>query len=316
MSFDLRKKDSTMYVKLNNIFDKVLKLDDVPLDINFDDSTEQNKNRTDISPTEMDYLLKLVSKSVMENVDEKDLTKEEITKTIFDKQIRVTKITYTLTAANYKKISKSILENLKEDQEALKILSKTSGQTIDQVKDELTNMYKEIELNVDEFADQVIDVYIDNKYELVGLEISTKEGKNLLTYSHLDTRYNVKFNVMENLITLDYNSNEPKTIKLDTNVEGNDISLQIIVANRSTNNDLNEEYTINAKYGTETLTATIKVKLNNRYEMTDLDYANAVTPESLTEAETQEISDKLAKNPITNMIVEKIRELLKAQLSY
>ncbi|MEG2028943.1 MAG: hypothetical protein RR050_03565, partial [Bacilli bacterium] len=223
-----------------------------------------------------EYLIKIISKNINDNIDNKDFitTKEKIK--VLDKEKNVKKISYEITEKKIKEISIKILENILNDEKSLNILVKSSGKDLESFKklinDELINLKKDSEDDKIRLYYNMFVTGINNvvKYELI-IDEKEKNNKNVITIENEKNEYSFKidsnsktilmlnFNKIEdgktdftgNMDTLKINGNlvsTDKTNKLYVEISTTDVLNGVVIEVNTTEDDSNNnlKYKVNA----------------------------------------------------------------------
>lgn len=306
--FNIRGKDNTLYFKLNNIFDKVIKISEV-FQIDYDEVIDNTKQKMEFSNLDLEYLLKSISKSIVESMDESKLEKEKVEKTIGNESLNLTRVSYKVDNETLKKMSEKITSDLMNDDKALDILAKTSGATKEDVKKGLKEMYDDYSTaELPETQTIIIDTYISNDYELVAIDFSTETREKYLSYTSLNDVYKITLNDSEFPVDIEYNAKESKTsLNITLSVFDQPLEIQLAMSDKSKETELEQEYNIKIKFDSEYIDLVAKLKMNGQYNFADLDYQNAVFETSLTDVELKQITEKLENHPILKPIFDSMK---------
>ena len=264
---NLQYQNGKAYVFLNEVFDKYLVIDGMEeLDEYFDDVKITEDHKTVIT-----CIKKAVIKSLKSDYFESSKTKIEIN----GKQKDVTKNSLKLTRDNMVKINKSILEELKNDNQFLDSDSK------------ITNNEKEILKK--QIEDKINDITEDNFDEDNGTINLYTEGlfnNNIVKYEIV-----IESDTENQSVSLIKNDNNNYVLSiLDTNNEETIINVKVSKGNDYSVLELSMNY--------ENQSITLSFKFNYQYnkEVKANDVSNNIKIEELTEEQIVDIMNKLSQN--------------------
>lgn len=264
---NLQYQNGKAYVFLNEVFDKYLVIDGMEeLDEYFDDVKITEDHKTVIT-----CIKKAVIKSLKSDYFESSKTKIEIN----GKQKDVTKNSLKLTRDNMVKINKSILEELKNDNQFLDSYSK------------ITNNEKEILKK--QIEDKINDITEDNFDEDNGTINLYTEGlfnNNIVKYEIV-----IESDTENQSVSLIKNDNNNYVLSiLDTNNEETIINVKV-----SKDNDYSV-LELSMNYENQSITLSFKFNYQYNKEVKANDVSNNIKIEELTEEQIVDIMNKLSQN--------------------
>lgn len=283
------------YVSLKDDYKKIINIDDEIF--NFDDIFKienVNFNKDDLS-----YITKEFKKILIDSIEMKKLTKSSSTIKLNGKSTKVTKISYNLNEKNTKKFIENIIDNILDNDELLKKLSKISDMSVSNIEDTLEDAKNE-------------DI------EAIGtLNLYTKGFTNEFAKLELINN-NTKFGII--------NNNDNTVIY----VKDNDANLEITV-NENTKNKLSIDYLYkesNAKVdGTIKITnkeiseskneGSIELSVNyDKYKVNlDLDYKSEIGAAIANFDETNTVKlSEMTPTEIDNLYAKLFNKLVKSNM--
>lgn len=213
----------------------------------FKEALESQANADD---EDLNYLVEKVTNLLIESIDESKLSQEETTLTLNEKSVKVLNNKYTIDEATLEATTKHLLEGLKKDEKAIKIIATLSEVTEEEVKTMLTyEKDEETEDEEEEFTNLIFNIYTTTKAEAVGFALTDDKGNN-----------DIHYYATENYFEFEYYE---KTEDEETNKDIENV-LNIVGIVRS------EKTNVTIKYNKETI-ATAVINKNTDTEF-DLDY--------------------------------------------
>lgn len=127
------------YVSLKDDYKKIINIDDEIF--NFDDIFKiENVN---FNKDDLNYITKEFKKILIDSIEMKKLTKSSSNIKLNGKSTKVTKISYNLNEKNTKKFIENIIDNILDNDELIKKLSKISDMSVSNIKDTLKDAKNE-----------------------------------------------------------------------------------------------------------------------------------------------------------------------------
>ncbi|MBQ6477314.1 MAG: hypothetical protein IJI43_02655 [Bacilli bacterium] len=318
LSLDAYIKDKEVLVSLKDIYDKVLKTDtDTEIkDFDFD----KNQNYKDIL-----LILDKTEKIVIDNIDDKDITKSNEKKKIEDKEEKLTKIEYKVDMKN---LSKKIAEEFSKDDKIIDALARLTGSEKSEVKEGLESYLKDDdsdEFDKEDIVESKIDSNLTLNIYLKGLVKKAREveviestdklvidiDKEIYKYSVFsDTTklFNGEYNTKDRELTLKSEDGMDLKIKAEKNTttfelnykeDNQSIKVNAIIDNKLTKSkqDINMKMDFDYNSGSEKIKAAItnNMTLEKNKTVEVIDGSKAVDADSISEADQTKITEKLQK---------------------
>lgn len=127
------------YVSLKDDYKKIINIDDEIF--NFDDIFKiENVN---FNKDDLNYITKEFKKILIDSIEMKKLTKSSFNIKLNGKSTKVTKISYNLNEKNTKKFIENIIDNILDNDELIKKLSKISDMSVSNIEDTLKDAKNE-----------------------------------------------------------------------------------------------------------------------------------------------------------------------------
>ncbi len=321
LSAEAQLDSNNLYINLGNLFDKVIK---VPLEnvggekFNFKEEFNKMLENEEVLISEEDtkYLINLISKAYTDSIKEEDLKSEKVNKKVYDKEISLLKISYELTEEKHANILTNIATAIKNDSKAVDILVNIKmAETKKDVIDELDSFIDNINYMFDkETLGVVIDpitvnIYLNNKYELVMLErlYKNKEG---LSYTAYDNKYTFKFEVTEdtgygkekNYLNLEYVDADVDRLTLSFKSSDQELEIKLKITDKSTKDEWKNTYNLEVAFTQYDekieLAVDLDLAINNKFEFTKINPSLAKGIEELTYEEQTTLQNNLKNNKI------------------
>ena len=303
-------KGKEIYVDLGDLFNNTL-------------TSEMDQEIKDIEVNSLDYddlvkILDKTEKSIKENINDKDITKEKVEKEINGKKKKYTKVAYKV---NVNDQAEKLLTSYKEDEDIVEILSDLSSVSEKEIKDALEEGIKSVkdsekeEFDVNVYLDglfnkvvcvEVVDednslvVDVNGKvynYKLMEKEKELASGvidksKNTMTFAMKNDGVDINFEMKK-----ESKDKVSGTLKVDS--EGSKIDLDFDITSKRNGKKLDTEinakvaaeiekekfnFEVNCVNKTELDAKTVEVKANNSKKLDDL-----------TETELNELYSNLMK---------------------
>ena len=194
------------YVSLKDDYKKIINIDDEIF--NFDDIFKiENVN---FNKDDLNYITKEFKKILIDSIEMKKLTKSSSTIKLNGKSTKVTKISYNLNEKNTKKFIENIIDNILDNDELLKKLSKISDMSVSNIEDTLEDAKNE-----DIEAIGTLNLYTKGfTNEFAKLELINNNTKFGITNNNDNTVINVKDNDANLEITVNENTKNKLKKKL------------------------------------------------------------------------------------------------------
>ena len=143
--FGIYGKPNSLYVDLKNYFDKYIEIPFEEYETLFE---EQNADLENI-----EYMLNFVKESFVNNLNKKDFMESKANILIGSENIKVNKITYTLTEKKLLELMSKVFEDIKKDDKFIKTLSSMSDEEAEQLKKSLDETIQSINDELDGISD-------------------------------------------------------------------------------------------------------------------------------------------------------------------
>ncbi len=257
--------DGKAFLK-TSFFDKVLKLDDKDVDIDFDEVKDAFKELEDkdISIELYDRILKELKHSLTKSLDPEAMEKEKTEIEVLDKDIKVIKNTYKLSEKNLQKLVKKTVSYLLDDKDFIKDLAKATGLDKSEIKDQLKDIKEEAEeIKLD--SPIIINIYsrgILNKFAGFDIEV---EKETIISYYTDGDNIEAKIDDGDKIVFTVEKDGKEKKAKLT--VDGEKIATATI---RSfTDKKIDFDYKI---YGDQEITGTVYLTFEQSKRTVEGDY--------------------------------------------
>lgn len=150
-------------------------------------SLQESLTETGVTNEEATYVINKISELIISSMEEDKFSREETTIKVNDENIKVLNNKYTVDNAGIEKMVKHILDGLKSDEQAIKILAKISGVTEEDMKKQLTYEEKKEDSQDTEDKEEsttlTMNLYTSTKgAELYGFAINDDKGSLKIHY--------------------------------------------------------------------------------------------------------------------------------------
>lgn len=323
-------KDNKTYIKLHNYNDLIFAGEENQEEMNetFKKLEELFSAGSKISTEDMNYLIDKFTNLLIETLDEEKLSKEDTTLKVNGMEFEATRNTYAVDKTVCKNTVVHIVDGLKNDEKALKVLASLSGVTVDEMK---TEMNKEINFDniEDDFAIKINIYTAGRKNDVVGYDIvkndktpisyySNKGNFELLIKNESSTEFStddlkIKINAVKDgdktdveilyndkkVTTLEVSQWDDKGIKFSyvIEVEEEKITGNINYTLTKTTDKNNMNLDISAKSGSDEISVSLGLLLDYKAIIADIDTSKAVT---LTEDQLMQVTTNWT-NAITTL---------------
>lgn len=326
-SANMYLKDNKTYVKFHNYNDLIYAGEEnqEEMDETFKELEELFTSQSEISNDDINYLVDKFTTLLIETLDEEKLSKEDATLKVNGKEIKATKNTYAVDKTVYKNTFTHIIDGLKNDEKALKILASFAEITVDEMKTQMSE-----ELNFDDIEDDFlikINIYTaGRKNDVVGYDME-QNGKTPISYYYNDGDFEllidesatadsetttdelteiankIKINGVKDgdktdveiiyndkkIATLEVSQWDEKGVKFSyvIEVEEDKITGNVNYSLTESSNKNDMKLDVSAKSGTDEISVSLGLLLDYTSKISDIDTSKAVT---LTEDQLTQVS--------------------------
>lgn len=277
--------DNSAYVSLKDDFDKLIKIDGVDLGEIFSATTSSNLTEADIK-----YLVKAYKDILIDSLDIDDFVKSSATITLNGKDTKVSKLTYDMTSERAIKLVNNIIDGTLKDSKLLDILSKATGSSVDELKDELSS--SKISNTSSSNSTITFDIYTKGfNNEFVGMDI-----QGIIQIRKNDDGVTIEAGMGSEKISLVIKSlsDDSCIIELNSNITGAEFSGSLSITGKEVSKDLYEgSIILSVNYQGNSLGITSNYKEQLGAEIANIDVSNAVSYENLTEADMNKLSENI-----------------------
>lgn len=229
----------------------------------FKETLESQANADD---EDLNYLIEKVSALLIETIDEEKLSQEETTLTLNEESVKVLNNKYVIDEKTLEATVKHLLDGLKKDEKAVKIIATLAEVTEDEVKTMLTyEESKETEVEgEEEFTNLVFNIYTTTKGEAVGFALTDENGNNDIHYYANEKYFEFEFyektedeetnKDIENVLTV---VGIVRSEKTNVTVKYNKEKIASAVINKNTDTELELTYEVYLGEG-QTITGSFK----------------------------------------------------------
>lgn len=269
------------YVDTFGLFDKLILVEDVNV----------TGEEIDYTMDDVDYVLKEMTNILKESLVKESITKSDTTIMIGEKEEKVTRISYSLDKENLIVLINNVKSHMLENEKLLNTLSKISGVTLDDIKDEINNIDTS---NVEDLG--AFNIYtkgllnnvikIEYRYTTETMELIFNESSTDLNYIG-ETGESILFNIKSfgaDNTDIDYTYTDGTT-----EVSGNITSSQEKI--NDNNYKGNIEFTF--KMNDENIKGTSNYEIKLGEKIADVNTSKAVTMDKITDTELQSFQTKL-----------------------
>lgn len=270
------------YVSLKDDYKKIINIDSQEFDF---DEIFKIEN-TDINKDDLKYISKEIKNILIDSIEMKKLTKSSSTIKLNGKSTKVTKISYNLNERNTKKLVENVIDNILDNDELLKKLSKISDTSVSDIEDALEDAKDEdieavgtLNLYTKGFTNEFAKLELINNDTKFGI---INNSDNTVVYAK-DDDANLEITVNENTkdkLSIDYlykesNAKVDGTIKI-TNKEisksknEGSIELSVNYDKYKVNLDLDYKSEIGAKIADIDESKTVKLSEMTSTDLNDL----------------------------------------------
>lgn len=221
------------YLYLNGLYNKYIDLGDINESVDTNIDINKTNIFKSINENDLDYLIDIIINSLNKNIKTTDLTSEVVNENVYNKQLSLTKITYTMTKDNYKNIVNDIKNALLNDEKALDILAKLSDTNINDIKEninsiETSDIENDITFNTYVNKDGIVKITADNTLNIINyndeLLISVSENNSeviKLECSNNNVKFNINVNEVKANGNIKINENKDNSGKIEFTININ-----------------------------------------------------------------------------------------------
>lgn len=323
INFNAYGKPNSVYFDLKDLYDKYIEIPVEEYATYFEE--------TDANIDDVEYVIERVKDSLLNNLDSKDFSKTSEKINIDDKDIKTTKVTYTLTEYKLTNILINVLKELKEDSKFMNKISILSNTNVDELKkefDEMINQLNDELKDADTKDELLISVYTKGIMN-EAIKYSIQSDDEIISYTNYKDVKTVEFKDSETTYLILTNvKNDDETYKTEITMDTVKITIDSKIENNTwTNNyklvesesmmqisgeytykteEVNkEEYKEDLKFtmligasGISIINMDITAKGTTKYneEVSLPDLSNKVLYNKLTEEDTNKILQNLMSN--------------------
>lgn len=323
INFNAYGKPNSVYFDLKDLYDKYIEIPVEEYATYFEE--------TDANIDDVEYVIERVKDSLLNNLDSKDFSKTSEKINIDDKDIKTTKVTYTLTESKLTNILINVLKELKEDSKFMNKISILSNTNVDELKkefDEMINQLNDELKDADTKDELLISVYTKGIMN-EAIKYSIQSDDEIISYTNYKDVKTVEFKDSETTYLILTNvKNDDETYKTEITMDTVKITIDSKIENNTwTNNyklvesesmmqisgeytykteEVNkEEYKEDLKFtmligasGISIINMDITAKGTTKYneEVSLPDLSNKVLYNKLTEEDTNKILQNLMSN--------------------
>ena len=237
----------------------------------FKEALESQSNADD---EDLTYLIDKVSTLLIETIDESKLSQEETTLTLNEESVKVLNNKYAIDEKTLEATIKHLLDGLKKDDKAVKIIAKLAEVTEEEVKTVLTYEKSEETEGEEEFTNLVFNIYTTTKGEAVGFALTDEKGNNDIHYYSNEKYFEFEYyektedeetnKDIENVLTV---VGIVRSEKTNVTVKFNKEEIATAVINKNTDNELDLTYEVNLGEG-QKITGAFKTLITETDERT------------------------------------------------
>lgn len=270
--------NNKLYVSSKDLFDKTI----------YYDISEVMNNKINIDSEDMEYLIDVLHRMLVASLKDEKPIKSKVTANINDKEVNLTENKYVINSSNSTRINNNLYDVLINDSKAISIISKYSGESESEIKEELNGMKDILKENANE--------QVDNS-DGVGLIIYTKGLFNTFCGIGMTSSDEKLFDYY---IIDDYSKFVVDSEYLKFNIEGKDNQTIILKADNqellsgNINKKADNDYSINLNIS-KLLTLNMDYKLESITSMPSANTTNVVDVKELTEQDEQKIMENFSK---------------------
>lgn len=319
IDFSSYLKDNKAYIELKNLYSNLI---EVPLD---ESASMTNQTKVNYNKEDLKYVIRTTKDVYLKNLNDKKFQKSKATIKIDGKEVKVTKINYSVNEEEFTKLSKAAFKELKNDKKYIEALSKISGEDENEIKDSIQEMLDAEEDDYDDDTTITFNTYFKGiKHENVGFDFVIKGEDSSTTIAYYknadieefsiigDDEFKLDAKITDKKIKIDIKANNQElNINIDKKIEKNKKTYDYTISSQGVS--LKGSVVIDVKTDTEdkyesTITASVsmmgmveaKFTVDLKAETVDkLEFpllTNSISYDKLTENDLNTIMNKLMQN--------------------
>ncbi|MBO5096254.1 MAG: hypothetical protein J6B98_05220 [Bacilli bacterium] len=232
INFNAYGKPNSVYFDLKDLYDKYI---EIPVEEYATYFEEADANVDDI-----EYLMERVKDALLNNLDSKDFSKSSEKISVNEEDIKVTKVTYTLTEYKLSNILINVLKELKEDSKFMDKISTLSNTSVDELKkefDEMINQLNEELKDADTKDELLISMYTKGIMN-EAIKYSIQSDDEVISYTNYKDVKTVEFKDSETTyLVLTNVENEDETYKTEITMDTVKITIDSKIENNTWTNN-------------------------------------------------------------------------------
>ena len=290
------------YVSLKDDYKKIINIDDEIF--NFDDIFKiENVN---FNKDDLNYITKEFKKILIDSIEMNKLTKSSSNIKLNGKSTKVTKISYNLNEKNTKKFIENIIDNILDNDELIKKLSKISDMSVSNIKDTLKDAKNE-----DIEAIGTLNLYTKGfTNEFVKLELINNNAEFGIINNNDNTVIYVKDNDAKLEITVNENTKNKLSIDYLYKESNAKVDGTIKITNKEISESKNEgSIELSVNYDKYKVNLELDYKSEIGASIANFDETNTVKLSEMTPTEIDNLYAKLFNKLIKSNMYEIIKNI-------
>lgn len=290
------------YVSLKDDYKKIINIDDEIF--NFDDIFKiENVN---FDKDDLNYITKEFKKILIDSIEMKKLTKSSSNIKLNGKSTKVTKISYNLNEKNTKKFIENIIDNILDNDELIKKLSKISDMSVSNIEDTLKDAKNE-----DIEAIGTLNLYTKGfTNEFAKLELINNNAE----FGIINNNYNTVIYVKDNDANLEITVNENTKNKLSIDYLYKESNAKVDGTIKITNKEISESKNegsieLSVNYDKYKVNLELDYKSEIGASIANFDETNTVKLSEMTPTEIDNLYAKLFNKLIKSNMYEIIKNI-------
>ena len=339
-----------LYVELS-FYDKIIEIASKDMDLDFDEIKEEFgiEGDMEVDLSLYDDILAAYTKAFTKALDKEYMSKDKAEIDVLDKELKVTKNTFKLTDKSIQKTIKGTIENLLDNKDFIKKLSKVSGMDSSDIKDKLKELKDDAsEMKIGSTIN--FNIYsrgITNK--IVGFDVVVEKQKIISYYTNgdnveatIEAGQKIKLTIDaskkvrkgkltvdgEKVATADIRSLDEDKIDFDYVIypERDEVKGTVYLTRKKAKKEVSGEYKFRIEGEQDGDDVYFEVKgtysIKTSKELDGVSTKNTIKSDDLDEEELQEaLEDAVKKDKTLNQIVEDIikaeeEEKIKSRINY
>lgn len=259
IDFGTYVRDSKVYIESKALYDKYIKIVEL-------ESLSNNK----VTEEETKYLISKFKDSLLESLNVSNISTSNSDVKIDEKNVKLTKTTYSFDEKELTRITKEALQKIKADEKSVNILVKLLGKEKAEITSGIDNITADLLAEVDSDAKFEISVYTSGlSHNYVGYELSVNidDTKMILNCFDYEDMFVTNFKTNE-ILLLNSVTKKLSENKYNTIIRALTVSMTI----DTTIDDKSSKSTFELKEATNNLL--IKGTYNTDYTLKDTDYSS------------------------------------------